>query len=268
MNSPPRSYRLAVVVAAAVAAAAVWLSLRADARGMSVTSWLVAAELTVALAIGRLAPVSLAKRTLHMVGTTGFLLAALLLPLPVAMIGVVVICLATDLTRRTVGADGGRLRWYDTTYNSAQYVLRIGAGALVFRAISGTELLSGRMTDRGLAAVVLAGAAMYLTNIALVYAIVSIGTGRWQYAALLRLVRINLPQEGSLLLLGVLGAMIAGPAPLLIALPLLATIIIYRELALQRTDTPIELIRDDERQSAPIAVLEPVSILAFWNGAC
>ncbi|MHB8577448.1 MAG: hypothetical protein ACYDCQ_19215, partial [Dehalococcoidia bacterium] len=95
----------------------------------------------------------------------------------------------------------------------------------------------------------------------------SVQAGRWQLGALWRMLRVNLPQEGSLLLLGVLGALIAGPAPVAIAVPLLATIIVHRELALLANGPLVELVRpDDELATNAGAMLRPYAA-TYWFGA-
>jgi hypothetical protein len=266
MTRPPLRVLLAVAAVAAVALAAFLAAWRWDSAAMTPVRWVVAAELVIAVTAARLVPVPLTRRILHTVNTTAYLLAAVLLPLPVVMVGVAAVCVSTDVARRLSGADQGRMPWYGTTFNAGQHVLRVAAGGAVFSAVSGAQLLSGRISDRALFGVVLAGLAVYAVNIVLLHAIVCVQEARWQLGALRRLVRVNLPQEGSLLLLGILGAIIAGPAPLLVALPLLATIIIYRELALQRPDAPIELIRDEE-PAVRAAASAPASMPAFWSGA-
>jgi hypothetical protein len=261
---PPVRFLLAVLATAILAALALGMSLRVGVPAMRLTSWVVAAELVTALTIARLVPVPLTRRTLHTVNTTAFLLATLLLPLPAVMLGMVAICVATDIMRRRSGGPGGRVGWYDTTFNSAERVLRVGAAALVFRLVSGTPTLAGPVSDRAMVAVMLAALTMYVTNIGLVQVMLSILVGRWQLAALLRLLRVNLPQEGSQLLLGVLGAIIAGPAPVLVGIPLLRTVIVSRELSQQRGDAPMELFRDDETAVRAAAAFGPPSSFIAW----
>src|SRR5712692_9279306 len=174
MRRPPARVIDTVLAVAVLAIIAFGAAVAFAPVHMRLTTWIVAGEIVIALLVAWLAPVLLATKTSHYVNTTAFLLATVLLPLPLAMAGVAVTCIAADARRRVAWSASGRVPWWDTTFNTGQYVLRVGLGALVFRATAGTPLLTGTVTDRLLGAVGLTGLAMYTTNIVLVHAIVSI----------------------------------------------------------------------------------------------
>jgi hypothetical protein len=230
-------------------------------------TWLMAGEIAVAVGASLLAPVALANRTLHYVNTTAFLLATVLLPLPLAMAEVALGWIATDQFQRVDWTESRRVPWLQTAFNAAQAVLRVGAGALVFRAVSGAALVTGTVNDRVLLAVVAAGAAMYITNQLLLHGIVSVQSSHWRLAGLARLVRVNALQDGSLILLGVLGAIIAGRAPLAIAVPLAFTVVIHRELSQARGAMLVDLVNPDQAPRAVAAAdsTTPLAAFAWWG---
>jgi len=91
-------------------------------------------------------------------------------------------------------------------------------------------------------------------------------SGQWRLAGLVRLVRVNAVQDGSLILLGVLGAIIAGRAPLAIAVPLAFTVVIHREMARARGTALVDLVNFDEAQR-PIQATggtTPLATFAWW----
>lgn len=266
MRPLPRRVYVAVWIVVGAAIAAFGAAIAAGPWQPRLVTWLMAGEIAVAVGASMLAPVPLANRTLHYVNTTAFLLAAVLLPTPLAMAEVALAWIVTDQFQRVDWTESRRIPRSQTAFNAAQVALRVGAGTLAFRAVSGRALLSGTANDRVLLAVVAAGAAMYATNQVLVHGIVSVQSGRWRLASLMRLVRVDAMQDGSLYLLGVLGAIIAGRAPLAIAVPLAFTVVIHRELSRARGETLVDLVNvgDGPRSSEAAAGGAPLSAFAWW----
>jgi hypothetical protein len=199
------------------------------------TTLLLAGEFAVALLFAQLLPIHLAPRTRQTVTTTSLFVATLLLPVPLVMIGAVAL---------QVAADRRRVRWFQTAFNAAQFVLVVAAGAGLFRLLAGTAALHGQVTNRLLPIVVLTGLTMYATNKLLVSAIVAVQQGAWRFAALRRQISVTLVEEAVLLLLGVLAAVVAGPSPALTMLPLAGTLLVQRELVAARR-------RQDATESGP-----------------
>ncbi len=266
MRPLPRRVYIAVAVVACAAIAAFGVAIAVAPFHARLVTWLMAGEIAVAAAASLLMPVPLATRTLHYVTTTPILLAAVLLPAPLAMAEVMLVWIATDQVRRMDRAAPRPIPWVETAFNAAKTVLRVGVGAVVFRGVSSVPLVAGALSDRVLLAVVAAGVAMYLTNQLLVHGIVSVQSGRWRLAALVRLARVDLMQDASLLLLGVLGAIIAGRAPLAIAVPLALTMVIQRELLRARGDTLVDLVNTDEAPRATEAArgTAPLTAMFWW----
>lgn len=266
MRPLPRRVYVAVLLVVCAALAAFAVAVAAGPWQPRLVTWLMAGEIAVAVGASLLVPVPLANRTLHYVNTTAFLLATVLLPAPLAMAEVALAWIVTDQLQRVDWTASRRVPWLQTAFNAAQAALRVGAGALVFRAVSGKALVSGTLDDRVLLAVVAAGAAMYVTNQLLLHGIVSVQSGHWRLAGLARLVRVNAVQDGSLILLGVLGAIIAGRAPLAIAVPLAFTVVVHHELARARGGTLVDLVNLDEpqRTAAPADGRAPLATFAWW----
>ncbi|HZQ37373.1 MAG TPA: hypothetical protein VFD32_15690 [Dehalococcoidia bacterium] len=266
MRPLPRRVYIAVLIVVCAACGAFAVAVAVSPWQPRLVTWLMAGEIAVAVGVSLLVPVPLANRTLHYVNTTAFLLATVLLPAPLAMAEVALAWIVTDQLQRVDWTESRRVPWLQTAFNAAQAALRVGAGALVFRAVSGTALVSGTLNDRVLLAVVAAGAAMYVINQVLLHGIVSVQSGQWRLAGLVRLVRVNAVQDGSLILLGVLGAIIAGRAPLAIAVPLAFTVVIHREMARARGTALVDLVNFDEAQR-PIQATggtTPLATFAWW----
>ncbi|HLZ68701.1 MAG TPA: hypothetical protein VKV26_02210 [Dehalococcoidia bacterium] len=266
MRPLPRRVYVAVAIVAVAAVVAFGIAVAVSPWQPRLVTWLMAGEIGVAVVASLLVPVPLATRTLHYVNTTAFLLAAVLLPAPLAMVEAALAWIITDQVRRAGWRAARQIPWIETVFNAAQVALRVAAGAIVFRSVSGVPLVDGTLTDRMLLAVVAAGVAMYLTNQVLVQGIVSVQSGRWRLGALLRLVRVDLVQEGSLLLLGVLGAIIAGRAPLAIAVPLACTIVIHRELSRSRGEALVDVTGSDAppRLAAAPSATAPLTAMFWW----
>src|SRR5579885_1208158 len=262
---PRRVYgAVAIVVCAALAAFAV--SVAVGPWQPHLVTWLMAGEIAIAVVASLLVPVPLATRSMQYVNTTGFLLATVLPPTPLGMVEVALIWVATDCVRRVDWTESGRIPAVQTAFNAAQVALRVAMGSLVFRAVSGAPLVTGALSDRVLFAVLAAGLAMFATDHLLVHGIVSVQAGRWRLHGLIRLARVNALPDGSLMFLGVLGAIIAGRAPLAIAVPLAFTVVIHRELASARSDTPVDLLSEEptpDTRTARGGV--PLSAMFWWS---
>ncbi len=266
MRPLPRRVYVAVAIVVCAALAAFAVAVAVGPWQPRLVTWLMAGEIAIAVGASLLAPVPLANRSLHYVNTTAFLLAAVLLPTPLAMAEVALVWIATDQFQRVDWTESHRVPWSQTVFNAAQVALRVGAGAAAFRLVSGRVLVSGTLNDRVLLAVVAAGAAMYVTNQLLLHGIISVQSGRWRLQALVRLVRVDAMQDGSLYLLGVLGAVIAGRAPLAIAVPLVFTVVIHRELSQARGETLVDLVNvhGSPRSSEAAESMTALASLAWW----
>jgi len=227
MQRRPPSRILAAVAAVFILAlgvvVAAILTMPAQPRA---SAWLLTLLLGGILLASRLFPVHLASKTYHTVTTAPLFVAALVLPVQVAM-GLVALAMLIPIVRR-------REPWFQSVFNASQYVIQVAAVAALYRLVMGSSRQGGTPTGRLFIAMAVAALAMYLINIFLVHGIVSVQKRSWSLAALWRLMALGLVEESTLFLLGALAVIVAEPAPLAVLLPLAALVLVHRELVQAR----------------------------------
>src|SRR5438094_706167 len=153
MRRPPARVVATVLAVAVLAFVAFAAAVALAPVHMRLTTWIVAGEIAVAYLAAFLFSISLASRTLQSVGTTAFLLATVLLPMPLAMADMVAVYIAVDAAQWGSATYRQRMPWYGTTFAAAERILRVAVGAIVFRSVADMPLLAGTLTPRLLLAV-------------------------------------------------------------------------------------------------------------------
>lgn len=198
MRKPPLRILVTVLAVAALAVAGlVGVAEREPLRATagSATAALLLAE---ALLLARLFPVHLAAKTKTTAGTAPLFAIALLLPAPIGICAVAVAMTGAESFKRAP--------WFQVLFNVSQAVLQVIVGRAIFAAIAGEPRLVQLASTSALGATVIAAAAMFGVNAALVELIVAVQTRSFAAADALRRRMSGLPRELPLFLLAVAGA--------------------------------------------------------------
>lgn len=222
MQTTPRRLLCAVALTATIALLALSVASVFVPLHVSWVSWLVAAELGAGLILAEYFRVQVAARAVSTVSGTARLLSAVLLPLQAMMLA--------SAGARLFAGRRRRERQLVNIFNASMHALQVGAGGLVFRAVSGGWTLSDQRADRGLAGVAAAGVTMYVVNLLLVHGIMSVQLGRWRAGALRSMALSTIHVEAGLLALALIGAVVATAAPWAVGLPVALTVVLYRVL--------------------------------------
>lgn len=180
------------------------------------------AGLALLIAMARAYPVRIAPKRKMSVDTAPAFAAVLLLAPVVAMATAAVGMLAGEVRA------GGR--WFQAAFNSAVSGLRVGAGALAFRAAAGMPLESGAPKDLQPIALTIGAITLYLTSSVLVDTAAGLTLGQNPFRGWWETQRRKLPHEGVLLSLGVFAAMPARDYPWLLPVLIVPAAIVRRSL--------------------------------------
>lgn len=117
-------------------------------------------------------------------------------------------------------------RWYNVVFNSAAYVLTVFCSGLAYKALDdGPPILFGSTANA--LALMTAGAAYYLVNTLLVSLVVDLREGKIPISSWMPTMRSAGPEYFTLILLGILAALLYGENRPLILLVVVPAIIVY-----------------------------------------
>jgi HD-GYP domain-containing protein (c-di-GMP phosphodiesterase class II) len=221
-RKPPLRLRVFVWLVAVIAGAVLAVSLFFTSMP-SGTELSAAAILLAMVAAAHLYPLHLAPRRKMSADTAPAFAAALLLPLPFAMLVSVLGIGAGEIRRRTV-----RIQ---LVYNVAVAALRAAAAAVVFDAIAPTMLSANDVEPAATtAAIVVSAVAMYLANVGLIDAVVAVQQRRNPLQGWWERRRRQLPYEVSLYLLGAMVGVVGARWPAALLLLAAPSVVVYRAL--------------------------------------
>jgi hypothetical protein len=181
-----------------------------------------ASGLALLIAMARAYPVRLAPKRKMSVDTAPALAAVLLLSPVLAMLAAAIGMLSGEIRARG--------RWFQALFNSAVSGLRVGAGALAYRAVAGMSMGGAEQRDIDPIALVFGALALYLVSSALVDTAAGLTLGQNPFRGWWESQRRKLPHEGVLLLLGVFAAMPARDYPWLLPVLVVPAAIVRRSL--------------------------------------
>src|SRR5688572_6591120 len=221
-----RTYIVGVIVAGAAA-----LALAPFATPLNASADLLVIAILLGLAtVAQIWPVHLSLKVKLTVDDTPLFAAALLLGPFVSML-VAVVSALLGLHLRSA-----RMPWYNRAFSAAVSALATGAAAIAYIALAddAKPMLSQPLP------IIVAGAARYLTQTALVELAVALQMKRRLFASFWTLHRRDLAQMTGLYLLGAIAAVSADGQPLalvLFAVPMVAMLITLRDSARVREQT-------------------------------
>lgn len=222
-NRPmPRRLRVYVGGVAAAFALALTFAFTAAPPRISAHALGSAAGLAVLVAAARAFPIRLAPKRKMSVDTAPSFAAVVLLSPALAI--------ATAAAGMLAGELRSHSRWFQATFNTAVAGLRVGAGALVYRAAADIPLRSAEAARISPLALVLAAAALYLISSVLVDTAAGLTLGQNPFKDWWMVQRRKLPHEGVLLLLGLFAALPARDYPWLLPVLIVPAAIVRRSL--------------------------------------
>ena len=229
MPRPPRRILVAIAAVATLALLALAGALIEEPASGSVRLLVLAPQLCVLLFLARRFPLQLAPKTKTSVATAPTFAAAILLPLPLAMLLCALatipaeIMLVSPTTKR-------RPPWFQVVFNASSLVLKVGASAKIFSFFGHTATLTDLSPGPWLWAAPLAALSMYTIDLVLVDIIVALTMGRRPLLEFWRRWSFSLPSESAMLLLGLLVATVAARLPYAVGLMAVPSYVVYRSL--------------------------------------
>jgi HD-GYP domain-containing protein (c-di-GMP phosphodiesterase class II) len=217
---PPLRLRVYVALVAAVAAAVLLWSLRGGLH-FRVEQIVVALLLAVMVGVAHVFPVHLAPRVNVSIDTAPAFAAALLLPVPLAILVSVSGILAGELWRRTA--------LIQMTYNVAVAALRAAAAA-VFSALTPAPLVEEPGPGSAIFAIGTAAVTMYAVNTGLIDLVVAVQRRVSPLRNWWGRHHNRMAHEASLYLLGVLVALVGASWPAALVLLAVPSVAVYRAL--------------------------------------
>jgi putative nucleotidyltransferase with HDIG domain len=161
-----------------------------------------------------------------------------------------------------------RRRWYNTLFNASAYVLTVFAAGMAYYAAGGGTTLLLRSSSSA-AALVLAGLTYFLTNTGLVALVVDLRERRIPASSWLPVARAVGAEYLSLILLGILAALLYDINRILIVLVIIPAIIVYHSYQTshdlrEQTQRAIEAMADviDKRDPSTFHHSQRVALYA------
>ncbi len=222
MRNPPLRLSIMVLGLAGAALLCFVMSVAVTPLALTAGQAMLAALLGALVVAARLYPVHLAPKIKIGVATAPMFAVTLLLPAPTAMAcAAIAVAVAAMLRPGT---------WRQTTFAVAESVLRVGAGAAIFRLSTGTQFLDSLRPGAWLWGAPLTALAMYAVNELLVDLVVGVQLKRSPLPNFWERRRFDMPQEGALFLLGLLVAGISMDYPWAAGLLAVPSFVVYRSL--------------------------------------
>jgi signal transduction histidine kinase len=225
LPAPVRLYALGVAGSALLVLFGWWLA--APGRGI-LASWPVFLPILMALAsaVARLAPLHLAPGRKLTVATAPNFAALLLFGPPLAMLVVA----AGTLAAFGALAIRRKRRWWDALFNTGQIALAVGIGGVPLFRAARIPFAAPIGRPATLLALALAAAAMYLTNTAAVAGILALQRRRNPLRVWLAGRPADVLPEGTLFVVGALGAVAVEQSPWALVVLVGPTILVHQAL--------------------------------------